>query len=106
MKYHVEVVVRLKEGLLDPQGKAIEDALPHMGWTNVSEVRVGKHIELTVEADDVEAAREQIEDIGHRLLANPVIETVEVRWEGDEGGPLNTGGYVAGRAEVPHGRTR
>ena len=85
MRYHVEVVVRLKDGLLDPQGKAIEDALPHMGWTNVSDVRVGKHIELTVEADDLEAARSQVDEIGHRLLANPVIETVEVRWpnEGD-----------------------
>jgi phosphoribosylformylglycinamidine synthase len=82
VRYHVEVVVRLKEGLLDPQGKAIEDSLPHMGWTNVSEVRVGKHIELTVEADDVEGARSQVEEIGNRLLANPVIETVEVRWEG------------------------
>ena len=85
MKLHVEVVVRLKEGLLDPQGKAIEDALPHMGWTNVSDVRVGKHIELTVEADDEDAARSQVEEIGNRLLANPVIETVEVRWRNDDG---------------------
>ena len=86
MKLHVEVVVRLKDGLLDPQGKAIEDALPHMGWTNVSDVRVGKHIELTVEADDADAARSQVEEIGNRLLANPVIETVEVRWrDGDRG---------------------
>jgi phosphoribosylformylglycinamidine synthase len=84
-RFHVEVVVRLKDGLLDPQGKAIEDALPHLGWTNVHDVRVGKHIELTVEADDVDAAREQVEDIGHRLLANPVIETVEVRWPGEGG---------------------
>ena len=83
MRYRVEVVVRLKEGLLDPQGKAIEDALPHMGWTNVSGVRVGKHIELAVEADDEDAARAQVEEIGDRLLANPVIETVEVRFEDD-----------------------
>ena len=95
MRYHVEVVVRLKEGLLDPQGKAIEDSLPHMGWTNVSEVRVGKHIELTVEADDVDAARSQIEDIGNRLLANPVIETVEVRWHGRDGNLLDIGAEEA-----------
>jgi phosphoribosylformylglycinamidine synthase subunit PurS len=85
VRHHVEVVVRLKEGLLDPQGKAIEDSLPHMGWTNVSDVRVGKHIELTVEADDEDAARSQAEEIGNRLLANPVIETVEVRWPGHDG---------------------
>ncbi len=88
MRLHVEVVVRLKEGLLDPQGKAIEDALPHMGWTNVSDVRVGKHIELTVEADDLEAARSQVEEIGNRLLANPVIETVEVRLRDDDRGEV------------------
>jgi phosphoribosylformylglycinamidine synthase subunit PurS len=100
VRYHVEVVVRLKDGLLDPQGKAIEDALPHMGWTNVSEVRVGKHIELTVEADDVEAARGQVEDIGERLLANPVIETVEVRWDGREGNRFEGGIEAARRVEI------
>jgi len=77
-QYMFEVVVRLKEGLLDPQGKAIEDALPHMGWTNVSDIHVGKHIELTVEADDVGAATEQVRQIAHQLLANPVIEQVSV----------------------------
>jgi phosphoribosylformylglycinamidine synthase len=100
VRYHVEVVVRLKEGLLDPQGKAIEDALPHMGWTNVREVRVGKHIELTVEADDVDAARDQVEEIGDRLLANPVIETVEVRFEGREGNELHIGAMEGGRQEA------
>jgi len=78
VKFHFEVIVRLKEGLLDPQGKAIEDALPHMGWTNVSRVRVGKHIELDVEAGDEAAARTQVEEIADKLLANPVIEDVRV----------------------------
>ena len=76
MKYRFEVVVRLKDGLLDPQGKAIEGALPHMGWTNVSEVRVGKHVELTIEANNAEEAEEQARAISDRLLANPVIESV------------------------------
>ena len=100
MRYHVEVVVRLKEGLLDPQGKAIEDSLPHMGWTNVSEVRVGKHIELTVESDDVEAAGSQIREIGDRLLANPVIETVEVRWPGRDGSLIDIGAEEGGKSEA------
>jgi len=77
-RYLFEAVVRLKEGFLDPQGKAIEDALPHLGWTNVSDVRVGKHIELAVEAEDEAAAREQVDVIARRLLANPVIERVSV----------------------------
>ena len=78
MIFRFEVIVRLKDGLLDPQGKAIEDSLPHLGWTNVSSVRVGKHVELSVEAADAAAAKAQAEDIAHRLLANPVIELARV----------------------------
>jgi phosphoribosylformylglycinamidine synthase len=73
-RYRFEVVVSLKPGLLDPQGKAVEGALPAMGWTNVSEVRVGKHIELTVDAASHEEARGQVEEMARRLLSNPVIE--------------------------------
>ena len=78
MKYRFAAVVTLKRGLADPQGKAIQDALPHMGWNNVSDVSVGKHIELTVEAADEASAREEVREIGRRLLANPVIEEVQV----------------------------
>jgi phosphoribosylformylglycinamidine synthase PurS subunit len=81
--FRFQVVVRLKDGLLDPQGKAIEDSLPHMGWTNVSAVRVGKHIELSLEADDAALASSQAEEIAHRLLANPVIEDVRVEQMGE-----------------------
>ena len=70
------MIVTLKDGLLDPQGKAIEDALPAMGWTNVNDVRVGKHIELTVEAEDEDAARREVHEVAQRLLSNPVIEDV------------------------------
>ena len=73
-----EVLVSLKPGLLDPQGKAVESALPALGWTNVSDVRVGKHIELTVEADDDEEARSQVEAMAVRLLSNPVIEEFRI----------------------------
>jgi phosphoribosylformylglycinamidine synthase PurS subunit len=78
VKFRFEVVVTLKEGLLDPQGKAVEDALPTMGWTNVSAVRVGKHVQLTVDAPDETAARSQVERIAHDLLSNPVIEDFRV----------------------------
>jgi phosphoribosylformylglycinamidine synthase len=73
-----EVLVSLKEGLADPQGKAIEDALPSMGWNEVSEVRVGKHIELTVDADTEEAALKVATEVAERLLANPVIEDFRI----------------------------
>jgi len=82
--FRFDVVVMLKPGLLDPQGKAVADALPHMGWTNVSGVRVGKLVELTVEGDDVDAARAQAEEIASRLLANPVIEDVHAIWRPEE----------------------
>jgi phosphoribosylformylglycinamidine synthase len=78
VRFTFEVLVRLKPGLLDPQGKAVEGALPAMGWTNVSEVRVGKHVELTVDAPDEGAARAQVEEMARRLLANPVIEDFQV----------------------------
>jgi len=49
-----------------------------MGWANVSDVRVGKHVQLTVEASDEASARAQVEEIGHKLLSNPVIEDFTV----------------------------
>ncbi|HSJ49910.1 MAG TPA: phosphoribosylformylglycinamidine synthase subunit PurS [Actinomycetota bacterium] len=78
MRFAFEVLVRLKPGLLDPQGKAVEGSLPALGWTNVSGVRVGKHVELTVEADDEASARAQVEEMAERLLSNPVIEEFQV----------------------------
>jgi phosphoribosylformylglycinamidine synthase len=69
-----EVLVTLKPGLSDPQGKAVEGALPALGWTNVRDVRVGKHIRLTVDAADGAVARTQVEEMATRLLSNPVIE--------------------------------
>ncbi len=79
MKFHCAVDVRLKPGLLDPQGKAVEGALPAMGWTNVTGVRVGKHVEFFVEAQDQAAAVAQVHEIAKRLLSNPVIETFDIR---------------------------
>jgi phosphoribosylformylglycinamidine synthase len=78
MRYTFEVLVRLKPGLLDPQGKAVEGSLPAMGWSNVSGVRVGKHVELTVEAADEASARAQVDEMASRLLSHPVIEEYQV----------------------------
>jgi phosphoribosylformylglycinamidine synthase subunit PurS len=73
-----EVLVQLKPGLLDPQGKAVEGSLPAMGWTNVSGVRVGRRVELTIEAESEEAAQDQVEEMAARLLSNPVIEEFQI----------------------------
>jgi phosphoribosylformylglycinamidine synthase PurS subunit len=76
--FSFEVLVTLKDGLSDPQGKAVESALPALGWSNVRHVRVGKHIRLEVDASDVSAARAQVEEMATRLLSNPVIEDAQV----------------------------
>jgi phosphoribosylformylglycinamidine synthase PurS subunit len=86
VKFRYEVVVSLKEGLLDPQGKTIQQALPTLGWEGVSEVRVGKHIELVVEADGEIEARRLVQDMAGRFLSNPVIEDFRILGRGD-GGP-------------------
>ena len=78
MRHRFEVIVSMKPGLLDPQGKAVERSVPAMGWTNVSDVRVGKHVELTVDAESADAARAQVEEMARRLLSNPVIEDYRI----------------------------
>jgi phosphoribosylformylglycinamidine synthase subunit PurS len=76
--FSVHVDVMLKQGIADPQGQTIERALPALGYTGVTDIRVGKRIELTVEASDESDARDRIHEMCERLLANPVIESYEV----------------------------
>jgi phosphoribosylformylglycinamidine synthase subunit PurS len=73
-----EVLVTLKPGLADPAGKAVEGSLPAMGWDNVSNVHVGRHVRLDVDAPDEPAARAQVDGIARRLLSNPVIEDFRI----------------------------
>jgi phosphoribosylformylglycinamidine synthase PurS subunit len=72
----VAVDVMLKREILDPQGQAVEQALPSLGFEGVRDVRVGKHVELTIEHDEVEAT---VRRMAEQLLANPVIEDFTVR---------------------------
>jgi phosphoribosylformylglycinamidine synthase PurS subunit len=78
MRFDFEVLVSLKDGLSDPAGKAVESSLPALGWANVSGVRVGKHIALSVEAENEDRARAQVEEMATRLLSNPVIEDFRI----------------------------
>ncbi len=77
-KFDAVVNVLLKPGISDPQGQTIERALPALGYEGVQGVRVGKHIELSVEASSEEEAYARIQEMCERLLANPVIESYEV----------------------------
>jgi phosphoribosylformylglycinamidine synthase subunit PurS len=76
--FRFEVLVSLKPGLSDPQGRAVEASLPALGWTNVADVKVGTHIRLTVDASDEAAARAQVAEMAQRLLSNPVIEDYRI----------------------------
>jgi phosphoribosylformylglycinamidine synthase len=76
-----KVHVRLKEGVLDPQGAAIGRALGQLGFKGVGEVRQGKLIELDLAATDQDAAQAEVEAMCAQLLANPVIETYSVTIE-------------------------
>lgn len=76
-----------RPGLLDPEGKAIGHALESLGYTGVSDVRVGKVIDLEVEADTRDAAIATTEEMCRKLLANPVTENFEIEYMGtSEGG--------------------
>jgi phosphoribosylformylglycinamidine synthase len=75
------VLVRPKQGILDPQGEAVESALEHLGFS-VSKARVGKVVDLEVDATDANEARAQVERMCEQLLANPLIESFEVEIHG------------------------
>jgi len=78
VRYDVLVEVRLKPGIADPQGATIERSLPALGFGGVEGVRVGKAIRFGLEARDEPSARQQVEELCRRLLANPVIEETVV----------------------------
>jgi phosphoribosylformylglycinamidine synthase len=86
------VNVRPKPGILDPQGRAVEGSLSHLGIDGVSDVRVGRRIELTVAAADDEAARAVVERLAAELLSNPLIEAYDVEV---------LGAASSARSEVP-----
>jgi phosphoribosylformylglycinamidine synthase subunit PurS len=69
-----KIVITPKKAVLDPQGKTVQNALAHIGYTEVSSVRMGKYLEIELTGADRETARKQIDDACHRILSNPVIE--------------------------------
>ncbi|HLT47457.1 MAG TPA: phosphoribosylformylglycinamidine synthase subunit PurS [Rubricoccaceae bacterium] len=79
--YKAIVTVTLRPSILDPQGKAVQHALHDLGHGAVRQVRMGKHIELLVEAGSAEEAERVVREASAQLLANPVMEDFTVRVE-------------------------
>ncbi len=82
-RFLLEIRVKPRPGLLDPQGKAIHHALHSLGWADVEEVRVGKVVYLDLDAASEDEARETAEAMCRKLLANPVTEDFEVTVKGE-----------------------
>lgn len=96
MAFRFAVHVMPKAGILDPQGRAVERSMPHLGVAGVRDVRVGRRVELTVEAADETAARAVVERLATELLANPLIESYAVALIGAAASGTVAGGAVAG----------
>ncbi len=75
----VVVAVMPKPEILDPQGKAVQGALPRLGFEGITDVRQGKRFELEVEGELTEDRLAEVHAIAERLLSNPVIESYEVQ---------------------------
>lgn len=89
--FRFAVNVTPKPGILDPQGRAVEGSLGHLGISGVSGVRVGRRVELTVDAADVASARVVVERLAGELLSNPLIEVYEIE-------PLGAASSIVGVA--------
>ncbi|MDG1890199.1 MAG: phosphoribosylformylglycinamidine synthase subunit PurS [Verrucomicrobiota bacterium] len=75
-----KIIITPKKAVLDPQGKAVLNALEHMGYDGIEDVHVGRFLELEL-CGDKASMESKIEEACHRLLSNPVIEDYRVEWE-------------------------
>jgi phosphoribosylformylglycinamidine synthase PurS subunit len=91
--FRFAVNVTPKPGILEPQGRAVEGSLGHLGIEGVSGVRVGRRVELTVDAGDVAAARAVVERLAGELLSNPLIEAFTIERAAE---PADAGRAAAG----------
>lgn len=76
-----KIIVTPKKAVLDPQGKTVQNALEHMGYTGVQAVHVGKYLEIELTGGDLEKTRSQIDEACRRFLTNPVIEDYRLELE-------------------------
>lgn len=76
-----KIIITPKKAVLDPQGKTVQHALEHMGYTGIGSVHVGKYLEIDLADANPENARRQLEEACHRFLSNPVIEDYKLELE-------------------------
>lgn len=76
-----KITILPKKAVVDPQGKAVQNALAHMGYTGIAAVHVGKYIEIELIGTDKESARRQLEDACRKFLSNPIIEDYKLEIE-------------------------
>jgi phosphoribosylformylglycinamidine synthase len=69
-----KIIITPKKAVLDPQGKTVQSALAHMGYSGVGAVHVGKYLEIELTGGDPQLARKEIDEACHKILSNPVIE--------------------------------
>ncbi|MFS8842235.1 phosphoribosylformylglycinamidine synthase subunit PurS [Synechococcus sp. W55.2] len=79
MQFQAQIQIHLRPSVLDPAGAAVQSSLHQLGHTQVQQVRIGKHIQLQLEAPNAETAHRQVDELCHQLLANPVIETYQIQ---------------------------
>ncbi len=77
MKFIAEINVMPLKALLDPQGKAVSNSMKNIGFKEIKNVRIGKHITLEIESDSKEKAMEKVNEACNKLLANPIMEGYE-----------------------------
>ena len=76
-----KIIITPKKAVLDPQGKTVQKALEHMGYNGIGAVHVGKYLEIELNGNDKETAREQLDEACHKFLSNPVIEDYRLEIE-------------------------
>jgi phosphoribosylformylglycinamidine synthase len=81
MKFKAEIDVMPLKALLDPQGKTVAASMKNIGLPEISQVRIGKHISLEIEAQDAASAQAKAEEACKKLLANQIMESYEIRIE-------------------------
>ncbi len=80
-KFHAKINITLRKGILDVQGKTVENALHSIEFQSITDVRIGKYVELNITADNNQSALELVEDACKKLIANPIIEDFVINIE-------------------------
>jgi phosphoribosylformylglycinamidine synthase PurS subunit len=76
-----KIIITPKKAVLDPQGKTVQNALAHMGYNSVKAVHVGKFLEIELDGDDKDTARQRLDEACHKFLSNPLIEDYHLEIE-------------------------